>query len=665
VSYAGTLQLHSQTLTAVLLAMLLVLTGSARIVSTYTVFNHTIDEPDHLAAGMEYLSTARYLYEDQHPPLARVFGALGPFFSGERFQPGPDSYHEGYRILGWDTHYDRTLALGRAGMLPFFWIASAVVFLWALRAAGPHAALLSTLLFTTLPPVLAHSGLISTDMAAVAFTGAAAFASLLWAEVPDRKRTILFGVCLGLAALSKFSAIPFLAIALPLMHRGKLYNVAHALMRAVSRLISTRRRGTESLSEPGVGMSADAARTSACATSSYRLAAAIAVALVVVWAGYGFSFARVDYLHLRLPAPRFFTGLQTLWAHNAAGHASYLFGARSSTGFWYYYPAALSLKTPLAMLLVLPLCFRRSVAQPMLFSLVVLFCGFASRINIGTRHVLPIYIGLAVACGIAAAPLLRHRMARWIIVGLLLWHVASGALQHPDYLSYTNELAGAHPENFLADSDLDWGQDMKRLAAFLERARATEVTFVPFNRTYGVLTGHAFPEMHPGDPAHPSPGWNAVSVSVWKIFGVPSWPDGHPQAKIGRSIFLWDVKTQGTGFRPRESNASCVPSSPFSAPPPWPARRTRSLSAPPSRWCTSMPKCSARTAASSTVSTRRTFAFSTSARSSPSCNSPPKSSRSTSSFCSTSAAACAAWFRKWPMPLARACTNCNPEIASA
>ena len=300
--------------------------------------------------GMEYLSTGRYLYEDQHPPLARVFGALGPFFSGERFHPGPDSYHEGYRILGRDTHYDRTLALGRAGILPFFWIASAVVFLWALRAAGPRAALLSTLLFTTLPPVLAHSGLISTDMAAVAFAGAAAFASLLWADVPDGKRTILFGVCLGLAALSKFSAILFLAAALLLMHRQRLYKVAHALVRAVSRLVSTRLVGhalacpdSQQITSP----------PNACRI--YRLAAAIAIALAIVWLGYGFSFARVGYLHLRLPAPRFFTGLRTLWAHNAAGHASYLFGARSSTGFWYYYPAALALKTPLAMLLLLPL----------------------------------------------------------------------------------------------------------------------------------------------------------------------------------------------------------------------------------------------------------------------------------------------------------------------
>src|SRR5947209_12856582 len=101
-------------------AVLLVAVASLRIVTTYTVFNHTIDEPDNLAAGMEYWSTGRYLYEDVHPPLARVFGAMGPFLAGERFHPGPDSYREGYRILGSGAHYDRILARGRAGILPFF-----------------------------------------------------------------------------------------------------------------------------------------------------------------------------------------------------------------------------------------------------------------------------------------------------------------------------------------------------------------------------------------------------------------------------------------------------------------------------------------------------------------------------------------------------------------
>jgi len=70
-------------------ALVLVALGPLRIVTAYNVFNHTIDEPDHLAAGMEYLHTGRYRYEDQHPPLARVFAAILPSLAGETFQPGP------------------------------------------------------------------------------------------------------------------------------------------------------------------------------------------------------------------------------------------------------------------------------------------------------------------------------------------------------------------------------------------------------------------------------------------------------------------------------------------------------------------------------------------------------------------------------------------------
>jgi len=65
-----------------ILVLALVLLGSIRIVATYTVFNHVVDEPGHIAAGMEWLETGRYTWEAQHPPLARVVSALGPYFLG-------------------------------------------------------------------------------------------------------------------------------------------------------------------------------------------------------------------------------------------------------------------------------------------------------------------------------------------------------------------------------------------------------------------------------------------------------------------------------------------------------------------------------------------------------------------------------------------------------
>lgn len=482
-----------------LAAVALVLVGSLRIAATYQVFNHTIDEPDNLAAGMEYLSTGRYLYEDIHPPLARVCAAVGPFLAGERFHPGPNSYREGYRILGTGAHYDRILALGRAGILPFFWIASAVVFLWTRRAGGPVAAVIAVLVFTTLPPILALSGIINTDMALCATSGAAALGGIWWAEQPDRRRSLLFGTLLGLAVLSKFTAIPFLA-------------AAFAFMIVLARPSLRRIR-------------------------EYRRPALLAAvtAILVIWAGYGFTFARVDFLHLRLPAPRFFTGLHAVWIRNRLGNPAFLVGRRSPEGFWYYFPAVLALKTPLGFIGLLIASIRLQPALALAFAAGVVIPAMTGHVDIGVRYVLPAYLGLCVIAGCAAA-----RARGWVAVAmgvLIVWQIVSGAVQHPDYLAYTNEIAGAHPENFVADSDLDWGQDMKRLAAFLREKGVKNVTFVPFNRTFSMPIA-----MQPGNPEAPSPGWNAVSVTIWKVWGFPAWADRiPPQQRIGRSIFLWYV----------------------------------------------------------------------------------------------------------------------------
>ena len=65
--------------------------------------------------------------------------------------------------------------------------------------------------------------------------------------------------------------------------------------------------------------------------------------------GLGFTFARVGGLGVRLPAPRFFSGILAVLAHNRRGHPSFLMGQRSPNGFWYYFPAVLAVKTPLAL----------------------------------------------------------------------------------------------------------------------------------------------------------------------------------------------------------------------------------------------------------------------------------------------------------------------------
>ncbi|HYK65999.1 MAG TPA: hypothetical protein VEY94_13740, partial [Patescibacteria group bacterium] len=120
---------------AVILTMALILIGSARIALTYTVFNHTSDEPAHIACGMQWLDQGVYNYEAQHPPLTRVMVALLPYLAGIHGNQQGDMTFEGNTILygGGAGQYDWRLSLSRAGNLPFFWLACWMVFLWGRR----------------------------------------------------------------------------------------------------------------------------------------------------------------------------------------------------------------------------------------------------------------------------------------------------------------------------------------------------------------------------------------------------------------------------------------------------------------------------------------------------------------------------------------------------
>jgi hypothetical protein len=113
------------------------------------VFSHVVDEPAHIACGMQYLSKGVYRYEHQHPPLARVAAAIGPYLADVRSLNGPEMWAEVLTLLYEGGHYDRNLFLARLGILPFFWIASLVVCVWAKRYCGEPCASFSVLLFST------------------------------------------------------------------------------------------------------------------------------------------------------------------------------------------------------------------------------------------------------------------------------------------------------------------------------------------------------------------------------------------------------------------------------------------------------------------------------------------------------------------------------------
>jgi 4-amino-4-deoxy-L-arabinose transferase-like glycosyltransferase len=483
---------------------------------------------------------------------------------GERSHPELGMWSEGFRILGSGRHYDLNLAAARLGILPLFWIATAAVYLWARRLTSPRGALFAALIFTTTPPVLAHAGLATTDFALAAFSATSVVAALYFLEPPSSPedasgvkqfrpeatrpaararpgqpeppapplaRAALFGFSIGLAIASKFSALVFLPA------------ILSALLIWLC-LPNLRRPEFAPL------------RTAAL----WFLPIAF-VAFATVWSIYRFSFSKDPALGFRVPFPELFAGVRLLRAKNAFGSPAYLCGRCSLSGFWYYFPAVLSVKTPLGMVALLALGIWLGVKQdlrallcPLLAVAAILITAAFSRIDLGVRHVLAVYPALSVAAGIALERTLHTAAGRGAAVlgaAFLVWHLGSGAIAHPDYLAYTNELALSTPENVLVDSDLDWGQDMKRLALRCRQLGIREMASETMGGSY-VLAGNAFPKPLPFDWSHPAPGWNAVSVTPWKLrcfytkgYHRPTdlWPDKvKPVEKIGRSTYLFYIR---------------------------------------------------------------------------------------------------------------------------
>jgi len=136
--------------------------------------------------------------------------------------------------------------------------------------------------------------------------------------------------------------------------------------------------------------------------------------------------------------------------------------------------------------------------------------------------------------------------AKAALVFLVGWFALTSLVDHPDYLAYFNVIAGDEPERIVADSDLDWGQDMTRLGTRLRELGAASVTFRPLVFDYYDKRG--LPPMDFGSPLEPSAGWNAVGLTEWKVLrmGVDPpatpWPDrttAKPVERVGKSTLLY------------------------------------------------------------------------------------------------------------------------------
>jgi hypothetical protein len=482
----------------------------ARVASLSTLFmvlaalslrldSMTNDEIAHLPAGFTYLDQRDYRLNPEHPPLAKMWAALPVWLLG---LASPE-YDSSSWMRGDEWTYGRVFCEGRNARLPerdpmtvlvparlsmaFMGLAvGLVIYFWTREMNGPGAALLSFFFFTLSPTMLAHSRLVTTDIAAALGYVLTVWCFWRFASRPGWGRAAVLGIALGAALLLKYSTILLVPI-LAVLAAGWVM----------------------------LGRSHPEGWRPRLVWFGRSLPCVVLAAFLCVWAGYGFRFQPTPdgSLQWRWRSQDKETGARAWMIRSARNYRllpeSYLYGMHSvagglsrdaylngkiSNGWWQYFPEAFLLKTTPALLIlfawVVGAHFKERVRSPRPWTLaawcialpptVYFAASMASRMNIGHRHLAPIYPFLFVLCGQGVRFLNMGRLRAALMATLIGTHAGSSATAFPNYLSYFNLAAGGTTGGwrYLVDSNLDWGQDLLRLKSWMESNRVEELHLV-------------------------------------------------------------------------------------------------------------------------------------------------------------------------------------------
>ena len=516
----------------------------------------TFDEGAHLPAGYTHLALGDHRLNPEQPPLAKLLAAAPLLAVAPTVRETDVAWRSarqwefGRRFLYRWNDGRRLLFLGRLPMVTLAALLVLAIFVEARRRFGDVAGCAAAGLAALSPDVLAHGTLVTTDVpfALFFFIAAVAFARLLEEVRPGR--LLAAGLATGAAFATKFSA-PILVLVL----------AAIAIAAAL--------RPEPLAWRVGRSRSLDGAARRLGVSLALLLVIGF-VALAVVWAAYGFRHdlspdagVRTAQLALEEPASSswsralaaasglgvlpedYVRGFRFVMAHSQ-GRSTFLLGELSEHGFPHYFLVTFLLKTPVPLLLLtlVALVRVRHLSRPdalFVWLPVAIYAGltFTRSLQIGHRHLLPIYPFLFVAAGEAVASLVasRRRIAgRVAVLALAAWSAGAALWIHPHHLAYFNELAGgpANGWRLLVDSNLDWGQDLGRLGEWMRANGVARLKLSYFGSAEPAYHG-VDAEMLPGYMApHPAqvtraiaPG-DVVAVSVTNLQGVYVDPVDRP-----------------------------------------------------------------------------------------------------------------------------------------
>ncbi|MGD1213932.1 MAG: glycosyltransferase family 39 protein [Terriglobales bacterium] len=488
----------------------------------------TVDESDHIIAGLDAWWFGEFERWHEHPPLARLLFALpllGTDWKYENRATGSNGQpiHTGSRLdetLRTDPHRSQDgqgwyldeeavplqpapeVWLYRARSMNVLLGAALLVLLWfterRLFSEGAATFMLALAAFS--PDLIAHFSVATTDGAGTLFTFATVAQLIRWRHKPARGETLLLGIVLGAMLISKLNTLPVFLVTLLLVLMSQPPEAGFQ-------------------SHPGNIKASWGLRWQPRLWNWGKAAAAGAVSCLVVWAGYFFHVSKVifdnglvtlhfagytkvltypfpvsKHIQIFIPACEYLTGLGMVFVHNLVGHRSFFLGHASPTGGWkLYFPVAVLLKWPLLVLLLalaggLVLLLRRRFPQDLLlmsiFPLMFFLMAISGRINIGVRHVLPVYPFLLLYAG-AAWEWTRGFRKRQALLATVLCLQAADCLRYaPDYLSYFNAFVNpSRSYEYLSDSNLDWGQGLVALRKY-QAAHPSETLHLAY---YGLV----------------------------------------------------------------------------------------------------------------------------------------------------------------------------------
>jgi hypothetical protein len=362
------------------------------------------------------------------------------------------------------------LAFARAPVLALGGLLIVLVGMFAARVCGWTCAIAATAAAALCPNLIAHSSLATLDLPAAALGALACWLAWSFTRQPSLRRILLFALAMGAAVQVKFTALHLLP----------------AL--ALGAFLVPGKRATR--------LSPAASLFFAGALGIIGLGLILAVAFPASGGALPFSL----------------DGLLEKWSKGRKGHFSYLLGEWSAVGFPHYFFVALLVKLPLATIVfflagLVRLVRERTLEERHAFVAfvvipavwILLAMSFVHRVHIGVRHVLPVFPAILAIAGIGWAGLYAQGgMRRAAAIVLAAWLAISTIKALPDPLAYFNEIAGGPRggERFLIDSNLDWGQDERRLRRHLQDrevavnpSRPVEgLSAVNVNAIHGVLT---------------------------------------------------------------------------------------------------------------------------------------------------------------------------------